>query len=91
MFQAYAANLWRRLGAPPAKINVGLALYGRSFSLSKKSENGVGAPTRAGGLPGKYTREEGYMSFYEVCTVKSMEFGITQNLFISRLFVCLWI
>jgi GH18 family chitinase len=64
--QAFAAKYWVQLGAPPEKLNVGLALYGRSFTLKNAADHGVGSPAKGGGKAGKFTQEEGYLSFYEV-------------------------
>jgi chitinase len=64
--QAFAAKYWVQLGAPPAKLNIGLALYGRSFTLKNAADHGVGSAAKGGGKPGTFTQEEGYLSFYEV-------------------------
>ncbi|KAK2140675.1 hypothetical protein LSH36_1280g00106 [Paralvinella palmiformis] len=64
---AFAASYWVERGTPPNKINVGLPLYARTFTLKDDKQNGIGAPVKSGGKPGKYTREKGYLSFYEVC------------------------
>ena len=45
---------------------MGLASYGRTFKLADSSKTGVGAPSSAAGDPGKYTREPGFLSYYEV-------------------------
>jgi len=65
----WAANYWAQLGAPKNKIVIGLALYGRSFTLSG-SASGVGAPA-AIGASGTYTREAGYLAYYEICELIS--------------------
>lgn len=68
-------KLWEKMGAPKEKIIVGLATYGRSFTLNSPDKNGMNVPTRAGGKAGVYTREEGFLSYYEVrfidCYVES--------------------
>lgn len=66
MQQAFAAKYWVQLGAAAEKINIGLALYGRSFTLEDSKEHGVGSRVKGGGNAGAYTQEEGYLSFYEV-------------------------
>ena len=66
-FQAFAAKYWVKLGAPASKINIGLASYGRTFTLQNPSAHSVGAPVKGGGRMGRFTQEEGYMAFYEVC------------------------
>ena len=55
-----------KLGAPREKINIGLALYGRSFTLQNGAKHNVGSPAKGGGKAGTFTQEEGYLAFYEV-------------------------
>lgn len=45
---------------------MGLATYGRTFKLIDPSNNTVGAPASGPGEAGKYTREPGFLSYYEV-------------------------
>ncbi|RWS29883.1 Sar s 18 allergen (chitinase-like protein) [Leptotrombidium deliense] len=63
----FGVKLWEKLGAPKDKIVVGMATYGRSFTLAKISNYAMNAPTAGGGKAGEYTRESGFLSFYEVC------------------------
>jgi hypothetical protein len=64
----FTVNYWINNGCHPSKINLGLAAYGRSFTLKDSSLNKVGAPSiRKGGEPGIYTMEEGIMSYFEIC------------------------
>lgn len=64
--QAWAAEYWYKLGLSKQKLNVGLALYGRSFTLTDPYNNGVGAPAKGKGNAGNYTREAGFLSYFEV-------------------------
>jgi len=64
--QAFSASYWLQLGATPDKLNIGLPLYGRSFTLQDPSVTGVGAPAKAAGRAGRITQEDGYLAFYEV-------------------------
>lgn len=52
---------------PCKKIVLGLGTYGRVFKLSNPSQNGLGAPAKGKATPGKYTREGGFLSYYEIC------------------------
>jgi len=69
MSQAYSANYWLELGASAGKLNIGLPLYGRSFTLQDRNITSVGAPARAAGRAGRFTQEDGYLSFYEVIAI----------------------
>lgn len=59
--------MWEKLGAPKEKIIVGMPTYGRTFSLVTKTEFGMNAPSAGGGPAGEYTKESGFLSFYEIC------------------------
>lgn len=56
---------WVEKGAPPEKLMMGIANYGRTFTLSS-GETGVGAPASGGGTPGRYTKTPGILAFFEV-------------------------
>ena len=63
----FGVKLWERMGAPKHKLVVGLATYGRSFTLSNANQHGMNAPTSGGGKAGEFTRESGFLAFYEIC------------------------
>ncbi|XP_035825783.1 chitotriosidase-1-like [Aplysia californica] len=63
----YASHYWVEEGCPKEKLYIGLATYGRSFTLSDKSVSGRGAPAIGAGNAGTYTQEAGFLSYYEVC------------------------
>ncbi|KAM6168280.1 oviduct-specific glycoprotein [Erethizon dorsatum] len=65
---AYAMNYWRRLGAPSEKLIMGLPTYGRTFRLLKASKNGLQAAAMGPASPGKYTKQAGFLAYYEVCS-----------------------
>ena len=66
---------WIELGADPAKLNLGLAAYGRSFKLEDPNIHGYRAPSTEtwngsgmhSGAAGRFTREAGYLAYYEIC------------------------
>ncbi|CAH1980289.1 unnamed protein product [Acanthoscelides obtectus] len=60
------AEAWLSRGASRSKLNLGLAFYGRSFTLSDAQNNGLGAPISAPGLPGRYSGESGMLTYYEI-------------------------
>ncbi|KTF74107.1 hypothetical protein cypCar_00049173 [Cyprinus carpio] len=67
--QDFAMRYWRDQGAPLEKLRMGFATYGRTFRLSALSgASGAAAPASGPGSAGKYTREAGFWSYYEVCT-----------------------
>lgn len=63
----YAVGYMLRLGAPAKKLVMGIPTFGRTFTLTS-SEAGVGAPTSGPGIAGQFTKEEGILAYYEICT-----------------------
>ncbi|XP_076330487.1 putative chitinase 10 [Tachypleus tridentatus] len=64
----FAINFWIKNGADPKKITMGLPLYGRCFTLSDTSRNGLDAPVNGPGQQGPFTREPGMMGYNELCS-----------------------
>ncbi|XP_075706761.1 acidic mammalian chitinase-like [Rhinoderma darwinii] len=64
----YAMNYWKNNGAAPEKLMVGFPAYGRTFTLSNPSNNGLGAPTSGGGPAAPFTQEAGFMAYFEICS-----------------------
>ncbi|XP_014649614.1 PREDICTED: chitinase-3-like protein 1 isoform X1 [Ceratotherium simum simum] len=62
----YAVGYMLRLGAPADKLVMGIPTFGRSFTLAS-SKTDVGAPTSGPGIPGRFTKEEGILAYYEIC------------------------
>ncbi|XP_078098322.1 acidic mammalian chitinase-like [Mustelus asterias] len=62
----YVMKYWRTQGAPTEKLNVGFATYGHTFKLTS-SAHGVGASAGGAGTAGKYTKQAGILSYYEIC------------------------
>ena len=59
-------------GAPKEKLIMGIPLYGQSFTLSTGSNNALNAPSSAPGQAGGFTRQAGFLAYYEIChSVKS--------------------
>ena len=59
-------NYWITLGAPREKLVVGMGTYGRGFTLSSTTNTGVGASTTGNSAPYTYTKESGFLAYYEV-------------------------
>ena len=64
----FAANYWVSKGCPKEKLVIGIASYGRGFTLSNPANTGLGAGARGGSIAGSFTREAGFLSYYEVIT-----------------------
>lgn len=64
--QAYAMNSWRKLGAPPEKLLMGLPTYGHPFRLLRASKTGLQAEAVEPAFPGKYIKQAGFLAYYEV-------------------------
>lgn len=69
----HASKLWMKLGAPKEKLIIGMPTYGRTFTLANTKKYGVHAPASGGGKEGKYTKESGFLAYYEVCSIISFE------------------
>ncbi|KAG8181266.1 hypothetical protein JTE90_018785 [Oedothorax gibbosus] len=63
----WTVKYYIKKGADPKKLVVGIPTYGRSFQLSDPDETDIGAPAEGPGEKGEYTREAGYLAYYEVC------------------------
>lgn len=63
---SHAAGMWVKLGAPKEKMVIGMPTYGRSFQLADKRNYSVNVASRGGGTAGVYTREAGFLAYYEV-------------------------
>ena len=67
--QDWAANYWVQSGCPKHKLVIGMGLYGRTFTLKDPYQNGLMAPVKGAGKAGKYTREKGFLAYYEVISL----------------------
>ncbi|XP_063095859.1 chitotriosidase-1 isoform X2 [Cavia porcellus] len=65
-----AVQLWLQKGAPASKLVLGMPTYGRSFTLASSLDTRVGAPATGPGAPGPFTKEGGFLAYYEVCSWK---------------------
>lgn len=74
---AWAAQYWVRKGAPKEKLIIGMPTYGRTFTLTSPTHYGIGSSAKGPGTAGKYTRENGFLSYYEICTMEDQKQGKT--------------
>lgn len=58
-------NYWLQTVDDPSKINLGIASFGRSFTLTNPDNSSLYAPATAG-LPGPYTNQTGLIGYNEV-------------------------
>jgi len=63
----YAITFWINSGADPYKLIMGFPFYGQSFTLSDPNDHGLNAPSWGGGNAGTYTRQSGFLAYYEIC------------------------
>lgn len=62
-----AAKIWVQMGTPRDKLIIGMPTYGRSFTLASPAKHGPNAPATGGGKQGEYTKEAGFLAYYEIC------------------------
>ncbi|KAI1370938.1 hypothetical protein F4677DRAFT_457496 [Hypoxylon crocopeplum] len=70
--------LWRN-SIPPAKVNMGIGFYGRSFTATNPDCVQSGCPFSGGGLPGQCTQSEGTLSYTEITRI--IQSGVANVLF----------
>ncbi|KAH9504021.1 hypothetical protein Btru_067551 [Bulinus truncatus] len=70
---------YKNNGLSPSKIHLGLAMYGRSWTLSDTTKNYLGAPAIGGGIAGPCTKAVGTLAYYEICDLIRNK-GYTQKL-----------
>jgi len=58
---------WISSGADPAKLNLGIATYARTFTLLDATNTSLYANITGGGTAGPYTRIEGVLGYNEIC------------------------
>lgn len=66
----WASNYWVQMGCPRNKLIIGMGLYGRSFTLKDYHRHGLMDPVKGKGKAGKYTREGGFLAYYEICEMQ---------------------
>ena len=63
----YVVDFWVNHGMPPSKIALGMAMYGQAFKLMNPGNNGLGAAASGDPPAEKYTKQSGFLSYYEIC------------------------
>lgn len=67
-FKISSIDFWISKGLPKSKLVLGMPAYARSFALEDTDNYGIGAPVTGPGGAGTYTKELGFLSYYEVDT-----------------------
>ncbi|CAD7077407.1 unnamed protein product [Hermetia illucens] len=63
----FAVQSWLSAGASAEKLILGIAAYGRSYTLANANNRFVGATTSGPGPAGPYTNAPGTLSYLEIC------------------------
>ncbi|CAH2002617.1 unnamed protein product, partial [Acanthoscelides obtectus] len=63
----YTIQHYIKLGADPSKLVLGIPTYGRSYTLYNPEAHDIESPADGPGSMGEYTRENGYLAYYEIC------------------------
>ncbi|KAK2709088.1 hypothetical protein QYM36_012939 [Artemia franciscana] len=64
----FTMNYWKEKGAASNKLTMGVPLYGQAFTLADKNVNGLNAKATGAGSAGQYTRQAGFLAYYEICS-----------------------
>lgn len=67
MFQEAVTKKYIEKGADPAKINIGIPLYGRGFTLADPNNSGMHASTSGPSQMGNLVPEAGILGYDEIC------------------------
>ncbi|XP_059479270.1 acidic mammalian chitinase-like [Neocloeon triangulifer] len=70
-------SYWVQQGAARSKLNLGVPLYGRTFTLSNPRNTDLGAPASAPGSVGQYSQESGFLMYSEICYLQRTQTGWT--------------
>jgi chitinase len=62
----WAVNYYLNAGVPSSKIVMGLATYGKTWTLSSSSKTFLGAPAVGSGTAGSCSGEAGVLAYYEI-------------------------
>ncbi|XP_066931308.1 chitinase-3-like protein 1 [Clytia hemisphaerica] len=74
----YTVKQWLDQGASPDKLVLGLASYGRSFTLKNNCQINPGTPATSGST-GPHTREKGFLAYYEICKMNFQNHVCTES------------
>ena len=72
-FADFIVQMYIDSGADPAKLNLAVPTFGKTFTLSDPEVCGFGAAVTDVGFAGKLTKARGTLSFTEICEHVSMD------------------
>ncbi|KAI5750701.1 hypothetical protein M8J77_000551 [Diaphorina citri] len=76
----FTMNYWMKKGAPSRKLVMGMPMYGQAFSLANSNDHGLNAAAPGAGLAGEYTRQAGFLAYYEICAkIKSGQWTVVKD------------
>ncbi|XP_049878744.1 acidic mammalian chitinase-like [Pectinophora gossypiella] len=64
----HSVYTWIENGASPSKLVLGLAAYGKTFTLTSLDNTSTGAPASGAGVAGPFVGEAGSYSYAEICS-----------------------
>lgn len=70
-FQDYSIKYWIKKGIPREKLTLGIAFYGRTFTLSNPKKWLPGSPVLGLGHEGPFTQNKGFLAYFEICQMFS--------------------
>lgn len=76
-------SFWLSEGMPPKMLILGIPMFGRSYRLKYRNQTQVGATTIGPGMPGRYTKEAGFLGYNEVSLSPNFYFELI-NFLIDR-------
>ena len=72
-YAKYAMDYYTKNGFAKSQLNLGIPFYGQSYTLESAGNANVGAPATGPGAPGKFSNQQGMLTFFEICQ-KGKEF-----------------
>ncbi|XP_013402694.1 chitinase-3-like protein 1 [Lingula anatina] len=75
----WSVMYWIKHGYPPEHIVLGLAAYGRTYTLYNGNWTHIGAPAAGGGGMGDYTKTDGINAYYEICSKLDNGYSLVWN------------
>jgi hypothetical protein len=69
---SYAMKAWQTRGVPLNKLVMGMATYGRGWTLYSATSHGLGAMAKGGSTAGPYTREMGFLAYVDPSAPRSV-------------------